>query len=76
MREAHIERSLVKQVRDLGGLALKFISPGLDGVPDRLVLLPFGKLAFIELKAPERTLRPLQVKRKVNWRRWAFRCTA
>ena len=52
MREKTVEAKLVKAVKSMGGLAPKFISPGLDGVPDRLVLLPGGKLAFIELKAP------------------------
>ena len=64
MREKTIESKLVKAVKNLGGLAPKFISPGLDGVPDRLVLLPGGKMAFIELKAPGKELRPLQVRRK------------
>jgi hypothetical protein len=64
MLEKTIEEKLAKSVNTMGGLALKFISPGFDGVPDRLVLLPGGKIAFIELKAPGRTLRPLQVKRK------------
>ena len=48
----------------MGGLALKFISPGYDGVPDRIVLFPGGRLAFVEVKAPGKTLRPLQVRRK------------
>ena len=52
MREKTIEAKLVKAVRIMGGLAPKFVSPGFDGVPDRLVLLPKGKIAFIELKAP------------------------
>ena len=64
MREKTVEANLVKAVKNLGGLAPKFISPGLDGVPDRLVLLPGGKIAFIELKAPGKELRPLQVRRK------------
>ena len=64
MREKYIETILVKAVKSMGGLALKFVSPGFDGVPDRLVLLPGGKIAFIELKAPGETLRPLQVRRK------------
>lgn len=64
MREKTVEAKLVKAVKSMGGLAPKFISPGLDGVPDRLVLLPGGKLAFIELKAPGKELRPLQVRRK------------
>ena len=63
MREKTVEAELVKAVRNFGGLALKFISPGLDGVPDRLVLLPQGHMAFVELKAPGQKPRPLQVKR-------------
>lgn len=64
MREKTIEAKLVQAVRTKGGLAPKFTSTGLDGVPDRLVLLPGGRIAFIELKAPGKTLRPLQVRRK------------
>lgn len=64
MREKTVESKLVKAVKSMGGLAPKFTSPGLDGVPDRLVLLPGGKMAFIELKAPGENLRPLQVRRK------------
>ena len=48
----------------MGGLALKFISPGYDGVPDRIVLFPGGRIAFVEVKAPGKTLRPLQARRK------------
>ncbi len=64
MREKNIEQSLVKAVKKKGGLALKFISPGLSGVPDRILLMPDGKLAFIELKAPGKKMRVLQEKRK------------
>lgn len=64
MRETTVERKLVKAVKERGGLAPKFISPGLDGVPDRLALLPGGKIAFIELKAKGKKMRPLQVRRK------------
>lgn len=64
MNEKTIEQKLVQAVKKLGGLAPKFVSPGLDGVPDRLVLLPGAKIAFIELKARGKPLRPLQVRRK------------
>lgn len=64
MREKTIEANLVAAVKKLGGIALKFVSPGLDGVPDRIVLLPHGVLAFVELKAPGKKMRPLQVRRK------------
>jgi len=63
MRESTVEHRLVTEVKKRGGIAPKFVSPGLDGVPDRLVLLPHGKFAFVELKAPGKQLRPLQVKR-------------
>ncbi len=63
MLESMVERKLVTEVKKRGGLAVKFVSPGLDGVPDRLVLFPGGRLAFVELKAPGKKMRPLQVKR-------------
>ena len=62
--EKTIEQKLVRAVKLMGGLAPKFVSPGLDGVPDRIVLLPGAKLAFVELKADGKKLRPLQVRRK------------
>jgi hypothetical protein len=64
MREKTVEQKFVAAVKSMGGLSPKFTSPGLDGMPDRLVLLPHGKMAFVELKAPGKTLRPLQVRRK------------
>lgn len=64
MREKTVESKLVKAVKAKGGLTPKFVSPGFDGVPDRLALLPGGKIAFIELKAEGKTFRPLQVRRK------------
>ena len=42
MQEKYIERKLRDMVKEKGGMALKFVSPGTDGVPDRLVLLPGG----------------------------------
>ena len=64
MSEKNTEQKLVKAVKTKGGLAPKFVSPGFDGVPDRIVLLPHGRIAFIELKAKGRKMRPLQVRRK------------
>jgi len=63
MRESSIEHRLVIEVKKRGGYAPKFVSPGLDGVPDRLVLLPGGKLAFVEVKAPGEKPRPIQRRR-------------
>ncbi|NRY61492.1 VRR-NUC domain-containing protein [Clostridium beijerinckii] len=64
MRESTLEKLFVKEVKNHGGLALKFVSPGMTGVPDRIVLLPHGVIAFIELKAPGKKMRPIQIKRK------------
>lgn len=64
MLEKMIEHKLKSAVKNMGGIAFKFTAPGVNGVPDRLVLLPHGKLAFIELKAPGKDMQPLQVRRK------------
>ena len=64
MREREIERKLVNAVKERGGLCWKFTSPGTAGVPDRIVLMPKGRIAFVETKAPGETMRPLQEKRK------------
>jgi len=52
IKENTIEKRLKKEIELIGGKALKFTSPGNSGVPDRIVLLPGGKIIFIELKAP------------------------
>ncbi|MGI6746844.1 MAG: VRR-NUC domain-containing protein [Anaerovoracaceae bacterium] len=72
MTEKYIEQKLMAAVKDMGGIAFKFTTPGINGVPDRLVLLPHGKIAFIELKAPGRKMRPLQVRRKRQLERLGF----
>lgn len=73
MRENVIEQKLVRAVKIKGGLALKFVSPGTDGVSDRIVLFPGGVIAFVELKAPGQKMRPLQVKRKAQLESLGFR---
>ena len=73
MEEKRIEQKLVKMTSQSGGVALKFVSPGCAGVPDRLVLMPGGKAAFVEVKAPGRKPRPLQIRRISQLRRLGFR---
>lgn len=63
-RERDVEAALVRETGKRGGRALKFVSPGLSGVPDRIILLPGGRCAFVELKRPGGKMRPLQEKRK------------
>ena len=64
MKEREIEEKLRNAVRQKGGLCWKFVSPGNAGVPDRIALMQKGKVAFVEVKAPGETMRPLQEKRK------------
>lgn len=73
MREKTIEQHLVKAVKNTGGIAPKLVSPGFDGMPDRLVLLPGGRIGFVEVKAPGREPRPLQVARHELLRRLGFK---
>ena len=63
MQEKYIEQKLVATVKSLGGIVPKFVSPGIDGMPDRIVLLPMGRIAFVECKATGKKMRPLQNKR-------------
>lgn len=72
MREKTIEQKLALAVRMRGGIAPKLVSPGFDGMPDRLVLLPDGKCGFVEVKAPGKKPRPLQNARIKVLRRLGF----
>lgn len=71
--EKEIEQKLVTQVKKMGGICPKWVSPGLNGVPDRIVLLPDGKIAFVELKAPGKKPRALQRRRHAELRHLGFR---
>ena len=73
MREKTIEQKFREAVKAAGGLALKFASPGFDGVPDRLALLPGGRMAFVEVKAPGKKPRPLQLARHRQLRQLGFK---
>ncbi len=72
MREKEVEQKLVKAVKNGGGICPKFVSPGFDGMPDRIILLPDGKFAFAELKAPGEKPRPLQLARHRMLRELGF----
>lgn len=63
MREKSMEQKLVKEVKHRGGICPKWVSPGFDGVPDRIVLLPGRHFGFVEVKAPGGKPRPLQISR-------------
>ena len=72
MREKQTEQKLVSSVKKLGGVCPKFTSPGFDGMPDRIVLLPGGRMAFVEVKAMGCKPRPLQLARHGMLRRLGF----
>ncbi len=57
--EKQVEKRLQKKVKEIGGIAYKFISPGNSGVPDRIVVYD-GRTYFIELKRPGGVLTSLQ----------------
>lgn len=73
MSERQIERQLVAAVKTMGGICPKWVSPGFDGVPDRIVLLPMGRIGFVEVKAPGKKPRPLQKARHCLMERLGFR---
>lgn len=60
MRESELEKKFCGLVKQAGGKAYKFVSPGSAGVPDRIVVLPGAKIGFVELKRPGGQLRELQ----------------
>lgn len=66
MLEKRIESAFVKATQQRGGLCLKFTSPSMTGVPDRLVLLPEGHMGFVEMKAPVNTLAHCKYKGLAN----------
>ncbi|EBB2954301.1 VRR-NUC domain-containing protein [Salmonella enterica subsp. enterica serovar Newport] len=71
-RENLIEKHLVAEVKKAGGVAYKFISPGHRSVPDRIVLLPGGRIVFVECKAPGKAPRADQVREHERLRAQGF----
>lgn len=72
-QEKSIEQKLVRAVKGRGGICPKLVSPGFDGMPDRLVLLPDGRIGFVEVKAPGEKPRPLQTARHQLLTRLGFK---
>ncbi|MCH4013832.1 MAG: VRR-NUC domain-containing protein [Solobacterium sp.] len=72
MSEKEVEQQLVAAVKAEGGWCPKFISPGTNGMPDRIVLMPGGRIAFVEVKAPGQKPRKLQIRRHVRLRHLGF----
>ena len=73
MREKYIEQKLRNEVKKKGGVCLKLAATGLDGIPDRLLLMAKGKIGFVELKAPKQKPRKLQLVRIKNLKEMGFK---
>lgn len=73
MQEKKIEKKLARMVKERGGICPKFVSPSFAGMPDRIALMPGGRFAFVEVKAPGEKPRPLQIARHKLLRRLGFR---
>lgn len=76
MTEKELEILLSEFVKQKGGIAYKFTSPGRAGVPDRLVLLPHGRIGFVEVKSPETKskMRNIQIAEMKRINRLGFKC--
>lgn len=66
MREAGTERKIVSAIKSKGGLCLKWVSPGFTGVPDRIAVLPGGRVLFIEVKRPDHKGRLAERQKRVG----------
>ena len=73
MREKTTEQKLAREAARRGGICPKLVCPGFDGMPDRLALFPGGRIGFVEVKAPGRKPRALQVSRHRLLRRLGFK---
>ncbi len=72
MSEKHVEKQLINRIKSMGGIAFKFTSPGRRSVPDRLCLLPGGRVLFIECKAPGKRPTALQTREHERLRALGF----
>ncbi len=68
MREREVEKQLIDKVKKRGGLCEKWVS-GSVGWPDRIVILPDGKVGFVEVKRPGKKPRAIQVHRHEKLRK-------
>lgn len=72
-QEKKLEEKLKDAVEEIGGLALKFVSPNKNGYPDRLILIALGKVGFVEVKSKGKKPRKLQLIRHKELRNLGFK---
>ena len=63
MTEKQVEQKMVKAVKACGGHCIKWVAPGWNGAPDRIVLLPGARIGFVEVKRPGQKPRAIQAVR-------------
>jgi len=73
MLEKDIEKKLVIKAKKMGCIPVKLLSANYNGLPDRLILAPGERVAFIELKAPGQMPRKIQLKRHNEIRTLGFK---
>lgn len=71
--EKDIERLLIKKIRANGGMCIKLISDYINGLPDRMCLLPGGRIVFVELKSTGQKPRKIQLYMHNMLRKLGFR---
>ena len=71
--EKDIEKKFTKAISHVDGIALKLVSPSFNGIPDRLVLMPKGKIGFVEIKDKGKKPRALQISRHNMLRQLGFK---
>lgn len=76
MTESRIERHLVDGVKKLGGMCIKFTSPGTQGVPDRIIITATGRIIFAELKRKQAALRKFKGTSSAKCRKGAQMCAS
>ncbi len=74
IREKVVEEALIKAVKRRGGMCLKFVSPGRINVPDRICIMPGGRVFFVECKAPGEKLRAGQAREAERLRALGCEC--
>ncbi len=73
MLEKTIEGKLVREAKSRGCIPIKLLSASYNGLPDRMILAPGERVAFVELKAPGQKPRPLQIHRHKQLKALGFR---
>lgn len=75
MLEQGLEQKIVSKVKSKNGMCFKWVSPGFTGVPDRIAVMPGGRIIFIEVKRPDGKGRVSKRQKRVGDQLRALGCT-